>query len=63
MGVVLRLLREFEFYAACGSDDINPKLLIETADDIALVLAKIVTQSLDTSTLLQDWLQAIMTGC
>ena len=50
MGVVLRLLREFEFYAACGSDDINPKLLIETADDIALVLAKIVTQSLNTST-------------
>ena len=48
---------------AAGSDDITPRLLKETAKEIAPVLASIFQQSLDEGrpTLPNDWLVANIT--
>ena len=58
---VSQLLKDLPVNKAAGSDDITPRLLKESAKEIAPVLASIFQQSLDEGTLLNDWLVANIT--
>ena len=58
---VYKLLKDLPVNKAGGPDDITPRLLKESAKEIAPVLASIFQQSLDEGTLLNDWLVANIT--
>ena len=58
---VYKLLKDLPVNKAAGPDDITPRLLKESAEEIAPVLASIFQQSLDEGTLPNDWLVANIT--
>ena len=53
---VLKLLKGLNVNKACGPDDICPRMLKETAEEIAPILRDIFQQSLDSGELPEDWL-------
>ena len=55
---VLKLLQNLNVHKASGPDDICPRLLKESAGEIAPILRDIFQQSLDSGELPEDWLTA-----
>ena len=55
---VLKLLKELEPHKACGPDKIPTYILRECAEEIAPLLTKIFTQSIEEGDLPEDWLSA-----
>ena len=59
---VLKLLKNLDTSKASGPDEITARMLKETAEEIAPVLASLFQQSLDTGNLPDDWLLANVTA-
>ena len=59
---VLKLLRGLDVNKACGPDNICPRMLKETAEEVAPILRDIFQQSLDSGELPEDWLLANITA-
>ena len=59
---VLKLLQGLNIHKASGPDDICPRMLKESAEEIAPILRDIFQQSLDSGELPEDWLKANITA-
>ena len=55
---VLNLLNNLNPHKACGPDNINSRVMKDLKDQVAPILTKIYTKSIETGTIPKDWKHA-----